>query len=149
MFGNARDILMIIGPVLGILATGIPLLIGLIRKTKKLIKERNWNKIMEILPSLIVEAEKLANYRGQEKKEYVKSRLAVYSVKNKIAFDEARFEAAIDDIVRLTREVNKRDKDKFLQAQQQVDPHSYAQATFVGRSSQIPEMLVKQNQNKN
>jgi len=118
---STREIIWIIGAVLSICATGIPSFIGLIRKTKQFVKARNWNKVMEVLPKLIAEAEHFTNYRGQEKKEFVKSRLAVFAIKNKIAFDETRFEEAIDNIVKLTREVNKRDKD----SQPQIQEHYY------------------------
>jgi len=115
MFANIKDILIVAGPVLGVLASGIPLLIGFVRKTKKHIKERNWNKVTQISPKLIADAESHINYTGEEKKAYVKSRLAVYSVSNKIPFDEARFDAAIDGLVKLTREVNKRERDKTFE----------------------------------
>ena len=123
MMYSTREIIWIIGAILSVCATGIPSIIGLVRKTKQFIKERNWNKVMEVLPKFITEAEKFINYRGQEKKEFVKSRLAIFAIKNKIAFDEIRFEAAIDNIVNLTREVNKRDKD--WQPQLQEDCSSY------------------------
>lgn len=123
---STREIIWIIGAILSICATGIPSIIGLIRKTKQFVKERNWNKVMEVLPKLISEAEQFVNYRGQEKKEFVKSRLAIFAVKNKIVFDEARFETAIDNIVRLTREVNKREKDRqpHIQEDYYSNPHS-------------------------
>jgi len=117
MFYTAREILLVVGAAIGILSTAIPLIIKLVRKTKQFIKERDWNSVMNILPKLVAEAEKFINYTGQEKKEFVKSRLAVFAVKNKIVFDEARFEAAIDDIVKLTKDVNKRDKDTALHTQ--------------------------------
>jgi len=120
---TTREIIWIVGAILSVCGTGIPLIIKLIKKTKQFIKERDWNKVMGVLPQLILEAEKFINYRGQEKKEFVKSRLAVFSVKNSIAFDEARFETAIDEIVRLTREVNKREKDSFCKE----DSHAHHQ----------------------
>jgi len=112
MVNATREIITVVSTVVGVLATGIPLLIAFARKTKKFVKERNWNRLMETLPSLIIEAEQFANYTGPEKKEYVKTRLVMYSVKNKIMFDEYKFDGTIDDIVKLTKEVNKRDKDK-------------------------------------
>lgn len=112
MLETTKEIIAVVSAAIGALATGIPFLIGFIRKARQLVKERNWSKITEILPSLIIEAEKFLNYTGSEKKEYVKSRLAVYTTENKFAFDEAKFDIAIDDIVKLTKEVNRRDKDK-------------------------------------
>jgi len=122
---STREIIWIIGAILSICATGIPSIIGLVRKTKQFIKERDWNKIMQILYALVMDAEKFSNYNGQEKKEFVKSRLAVYTLKNKIIFDEKRFETAIDDIVKLTREVNKRERDCIYQEEYSNNQYSY------------------------
>ena len=116
---RTQQIIAIISTIIGILATGVPFGLSLISKTKKLVQEKNWTKIAELLPELITEAEKFANYTGIEKKEYVKSKLAVYSVKNAIDFDEVKFEQLITDIVHLTRNVNKREKDAFVLDQKQ------------------------------
>ena len=120
MFDTAKEIIAIVSAAIGALTAAIPFLIGFFRKTRQFIKERNWNKITQVLPSLITEAERFLNYTGTEKKEYVKSRLAVFSVKNKIVFDEAKFDTTIDSIVKLTKEVNKRDKDKTFAAAQEI-----------------------------
>ena len=107
-----REIVIIIGAVVGVMGTAIPLVINLIRKTKAWVRERDWNRVMGELPRLIIEAERFLNYTGDEKKEYVKSRLAVFAVGNRIVFDEAKFDASIDNVVRLTKMVNMREKDK-------------------------------------
>jgi len=112
MFYTVREILVIVGAIVGIISTAVPLIIKLIKKSRQWTKERDWNKIMEMLPRLIVEAEHFTNYTGQEKKEFVKSRLAIFAINNRIAFNETGLEAAIDDAVKLTREVNVREKDE-------------------------------------
>lgn len=122
MLETTKEIIAVVSAAIGVLATGVPFFIGFVRKTRQLIKERNWSKITEILPSLVIEAEKFLNYTGPEKKEYVKSRLAVYTAKNKFIFDEAKFDTIIDDIVKLTKEVNGRDKDKVSVSMNSVLP---------------------------
>ena len=117
MFNTAREILVIVGALAGVISTTIPLIIKLIKKSKQFKQERNLNRSADVLLRLIAEAELFTNYSGQEKKEFVKSRLAIFAINNKIAFDEARLETAIDDIIGITREVNKRDKDKQLYIQ--------------------------------
>jgi len=114
MTNHIREIIVIASSIVGLLATAIPLVIKLVRKSKQWIKERDWNKIASILPSFIVEAEKFNNYTGIEKKEFVKSRLVLFAIKNKIAFDETKFDTAIDNIVKLTKEVNQRSKDRII-----------------------------------
>jgi len=114
MFNTLREIAVVVGAIAGVIGTATPLIIKLAKRTKQWSKERDWNRIVEQLPGLIVNAENFMQYTGLEKKEYVKSRLAVFAVKNKIAFDEAKFDAQIDDIVKLTRNVNQRTKDKIV-----------------------------------
>jgi len=110
MFSTVREIVVIIGAAVGLLGTAIPLVVNLIRKSRQWARERDWNQLMNVLPELIIDAEQFVNYTGIEKKEYVKSRLLVYALKNKIVFDD-RYDAKIDEIVRLTKLVNRRNKD--------------------------------------
>jgi hypothetical protein len=112
MLNATKEIIAAVSAAIGVLATGVPFFIGFLRKARQLVKERNWAKISAILPTLITQAEGFTNYLGAEKKEYVKSRLAVYAVKHRIAFDEGKFDETIDGIVKLTKEVNVREKDK-------------------------------------
>lgn len=122
MLGMTKEIIAVVSAAIGVFATSIPFVISFIRKARQLIMERNWNRITELLPMLITEAEKFVNYNGSEKKEYVKSRLAVYSVKNNIGFDEMKFDSMIDGLVKLTKEVNKREKDKVSSITQNALP---------------------------
>lgn len=95
-----------------ILLTVVPFLITLMIKLKKLIKNKEWSKILQILPNYIIQAEKFMNYSSEEKKEYVKSKLALYSIQNKITYQEEKVDEEIDAIVELTKKVNGREKDK-------------------------------------
>lgn len=112
MLEMTKELLAIISTVSGILVTGIPMLIGFLRKAKQLIKERNLREITELIPILIKEAERYLNYTGEEKKAYVKSKLALHTVNKKIRYDEAKIDTIIDETVKLTKEINSRDKDK-------------------------------------
>jgi len=122
MWDLAEGIIAAISAGFGVFVAGVSFLIAFTGKARKFVRERNWNKVMEILPGLIIEAEKFQGYSGAEKKEFVKSRLAVYTMKNKIKFDENRFDKKIDEIVRLTKEVNKREKDKINSAVKNMRP---------------------------
>jgi hypothetical protein len=123
MLDMTKEIIAIASAALGVLATAVPFVIGFVRKARQFVKERDWNKVMDALPGYITEAEKFLNYTGAEKKGYVKSRLAVYAIENKIRFDESKFDGAIDGIVGLTKQVNGREKDKTVPtAQKSVLP---------------------------
>jgi len=122
MWGLAIELIAAIGAGIVMFIAAVLFLIAFSVKAGRLAKERNWNKIMEILPDLITEAEKFQGYAGFEKKEFVKSRLAVFTIKNKIKFDENKVDKKIDETVKLTKEVNKREKDKINSAAQNVWP---------------------------
>jgi len=111
MFSTVREVAVLVGTIVGVIATATTLIIKLAKRTKQWVKERDWNKIAEQLPKLIIEAEKFTHYAGLEKKEYVKTRLAVFAIKNKIVFDEVKFDTQIDDIVKFTKAVNQRTRD--------------------------------------
>lgn len=84
MLETTKEIIAVASAAIGVLATGVPLLIGFFHNARKLVRERDRNRIAEALSGLIAEAERFRNYSGAEKKEYVKSRLAVYAAKNRI-----------------------------------------------------------------
>lgn len=80
---------------------------------QKFVKNKRLKKILEkteeitreIIPC-IAEAEKLVNYSGIEKKEYVMTKLNQYAIKNNISFDEEEASRRIEELVALTKEVN-------------------------------------------
>ena len=60
-----------------------------------------------IIP-FIVEAEKFINYTGIEKKNYVMTRLNQYAIANDIKFDQEEISNKIEELVELTKQVNKK-----------------------------------------
>lgn len=80
---------------------------------QKFVKNKRLKKILEktekitreIIPC-IAEAEKLVNYSGIEKKEYVMTKLNQYAINNNISFDEEEASRRIEELVELTKEVN-------------------------------------------
>ena len=64
------DWLEIVLSILSGLATAIPLVVGLVKYIQKAIKEKNWNKLVDLVMNLMKEAEtKFDN--GLERKEWV------------------------------------------------------------------------------
>lgn len=66
-----------------------------------------------ILP-YIVQAESYVHYSGEEKKEYVMTKVNQYAIENRIAFDKQAVSAKVEELVELTKEVNARDNDKTI-----------------------------------
>lgn len=98
---------------LSFLAPCVTLLFTTVVFLQKFVKNKRLKKILEkteeitreIIPC-IAEAEKLSNYSGTEKKEYVMTKLNQYAIKNNISFDEEEASRRVEELVALTKEVN-------------------------------------------
>ena len=87
------------------LATTIPLVIKLIEYVKKAIKEKNWNKLLELVMKLIAEAEvKFDN--GKDRKDYVMMAVKAASDTVNYDIDMEAVSALIDSLCDLTKKVN-------------------------------------------
>lgn len=78
------------------------------------IKTKNWNKVKDAVSEYVKEAEKLST-AGVIKKEIVLAKIRTLCVKLKIKFNEEKVSALIESVVKLTKEVNAREKDKIAE----------------------------------
>lgn len=85
-----------------------------IKKNVKYIKEKNWGKVIDEVKNLISVAEKSTHYTGLEKRDYVLTKANQYAIENGIKFDSTKVGMAIDELVELTKKVNKREKDNIV-----------------------------------
>src|SRR5690554_5759176 len=99
----------------------ISLVIGIVVLIRKLInalklKSRLKNQISldAVTLALVSEAEKFSSYSGEEKKEWVKTKVNQYAIINNIVFDEGVVDGVIENLIDLSKKVNKRDKDKGM-----------------------------------
>ncbi len=105
---NITLFLPFLAPILGLLGVTILFL-------KKFVKNKKLKNVLEkaeevtknIIP-FIVEAEKFINYTGIEKKNYVMTRLNQYAIANDIKFDQEEISNKIEELVELTKQVNKK-----------------------------------------
>ena len=98
--------------ILGIVAGGIYSIIVTIKHKKtNNIKTLFTAKIEE----LICEAEKFLNYTGEEKKQYVISRAKSWLSENNAIkkFSDSTISAMIENVITLSKSVNKREKDNM------------------------------------
>lgn len=99
---------------LGLLVTSITFIMKFLKSAKaKKICEHIVEVGNAVIP-YIKQAETFLNYSGAEKKEFVMTKANQYAIENGIRFDEALVSEKIEELVRLTKEVNKRDKDRVL-----------------------------------
>lgn len=109
IMGNFKEIITIASACLGLLATVTGFLIPLVKNVKAKNKLSAINKLTVTLQSLVVDAEKFADFTGAEKKEYVMTKINRYAIENKIPYDEQAVSEKIEDLVALSKEVNKRE----------------------------------------
>lgn len=103
---NIQLLLPFMAPILGMLGAIILFL-------KKSVKNKKLKNVLEkaeefterIIP-YIKEAEKLIHYTGEEKKNYVMTRLNQYAIENNIKFNQEEVSNRIEELVGLTKEVN-------------------------------------------
>lgn len=94
--------------VLAGLSICIPLVIELVKKTKESVKEKNWNKIVDAVLKLMVEAEKQFN-DGATKKQWVMA--GIYKVAEVLNYEydkiaEQKVSEMIDSICEASKEIN-------------------------------------------
>ncbi len=105
---NIKEIITIASAALGLIATITGFLIPLVKNVKAKNKLTALNKLSATLQAFIVEAEAFTNFSGAEKKEYVMTKANRYALENKIAFDADAVSDKVEEIVELSKKVNKR-----------------------------------------
>lgn len=105
-------ILSVAGTALGLLITTITFLLKFINNAKAKKIAENIIKIGNAVLPYIKEAETFANYNGAEKKEYVMTKANQFAIANGIDFDADAVAVKIEELVKLTKSVNAREKDK-------------------------------------
>lgn len=114
MLENIKEILAIAVTSLSLVIT----LLTFIAKNSKNIKLRkianNLLKITNEVNNFVVLAEEFTNYNGNDKKEWVTTKVKEYCITNNIKYNEEDISNAIENAVLISKRVNKRDKDKAL-----------------------------------
>lgn len=119
-----------LAPALGLLFTTIVFL-------KKFVKNKKLKKVLEkaeeitkeIIPC-IMEAEKFVNYTGEEKKNFVMTKLNQFAIVNNIKFNEEETSNKIEQLVSLTKEVNVNNTSNYInnvQIQEEIKKDSIEQ----------------------
>ncbi len=106
---NLKQIITIASACVGLLATITGFLIPLVKNVKAKNKLTALNKLSTTLQSLIIDAETFTNFSGAEKKEYVMTKANRYAIEHKIPYDEHAVSEKVEDMVSLSKEVNKRE----------------------------------------
>ena len=117
---NIKEIITIASACLGLIATATGFLIPLVKNVKAKNKLTALNKLSTKLQAFIVDAETFTNFTGAEKKEYVMTKANRYAIENKIPYDEQAISDKVEEIVALSKEVNKRGTVSTVSKESQV-----------------------------
>lgn len=108
--------------ILSVAAGALPFIITTLTYMIKFVKNKKAKKFLssvlsvtEQLQPLIVQAETFTHYSGEEKKQYVLTRVRQFAIENGLRFDETAVSEEIDELVATTKSVNAREKDKLME----------------------------------
>jgi hypothetical protein len=96
----------------GLLATSVTFLVKFIKSAKAKKIAENVIKICAAVVPLIEQAERFSDYSGEEKKEFVMTKANQFAIDNGMPFDKALVSEKVEELVDLSKQINKREKDK-------------------------------------
>ena len=117
---NLEAIISVAGTAFGLLVTAVTFLIKFINNAKAKKAAENIIKIGNAVIPYIEQAEQFINYSGAEKKEYVVTKANQFAIAQGIEFNAETVSDKIEELVKLTKEVNRRDKDKQRSEERRV-----------------------------
>lgn len=108
---NLELIISLASAVLGLLVTTATFLTKFIKNARLKKAAQQTIEICNALIPYVEQAETFVNYSGEEKKEFVMTKANQYAVENGIKFDKELVDKEVEVLVKLSKEVNKREKD--------------------------------------
>lgn len=105
---NLEIIISIASAALGLLITTITFISKFVTNAKAKKAMENIVKIGNAVIPYIEEAETFVHYSGAEKKQFVMTKANKFAIENNIKFDEQAVSEKIEELVALTKQVNKR-----------------------------------------
>ncbi|MBO7693992.1 MAG: hypothetical protein J6T10_15340 [Methanobrevibacter sp.] len=93
--------------ILQIVVSVISIIVAVIIAIHK--RKIKFDTLVDYIEKLMIEAEQHKNYNGAEKLQFVLSQLFEYCVQNHIKYDKEKFIAKIENLIELTKQVNKKE----------------------------------------
>ncbi|MDE6586411.1 MAG: hypothetical protein K2K80_07015 [Clostridia bacterium] len=103
---NLELLLSLIGTAVSFLIATVVFIVKFVRsiRTRKMIASES--DLLDAVIPLIELAEKYKNYSGEEKKEFVLTKLNQFAIENKISFDSDAIVKRIEELIILSKNVN-------------------------------------------
>jgi hypothetical protein len=110
-------ILSIAGTILGLAVTALTFIVKFAKTAKAKRWAQQFVKISNAIVPYIEQAEKFSHYSGAEKKEFVITKVNRFAIENGLEFNATEISAKIEEFVTLSKQINMRDKDKYVSMQ--------------------------------
>ena len=107
---NLEIIFSLFGTALSLLVTCLFFIIKFIKSVHTKNKLKDNTAILEAVAPLMEIAEKFRHYSGEEKKEFVLTKLNQFSLENNLAFDAEAIDKKIEELIKLTKQVNSKNQ---------------------------------------
>ena len=108
---NLEVFLSLIGTSLSLLVACIVFLIKLIQSIHSKKKRQNCDLLLETVAPIVEIAEGYTNYSGEEKKEFVMTKVNQFAIENGIAFNTKLVSEKIEELISLSKKVNSRNEN--------------------------------------
>ena len=105
---NLEVILSLIGTSLSLFVACIVFLIKLIKCVRSKKCKQNLDLLLEAVAPIVEVAEGYENFSGEEKKEYVMTKVNQFAIENGITFDTKLISNKIEELIVLSKKVNSR-----------------------------------------
>jgi len=95
----------------GLLCTSLTFLVRLLKAAKDKKRALQTIRICDAVLPFIRQAEGFVNYSSLEKKAFVMTKANQFAIEQKIPFNTELIDSKIEELVKLTKEVNRRERD--------------------------------------
>ena len=103
---NLELLLSLIGTAVSLFVTTVVFIIKFANSIRKRKKFSNENDLLNAVAPLMEIAEQHTNYSGEEKKEFVLTKLNQFAIENKITFNSEAIVKRIEELIVLSKNVN-------------------------------------------
>lgn len=103
---NFEVVLSLAGTALSLLITSIIFVVRLVKALKEKRNMQNCSFLYETVAPLMEIAENFSNYSGEEKKQFVLTKVNQFAIENGLKFDAETTAAQVEKLIELSKKIN-------------------------------------------
>ena len=104
--GNAEVVLSLAGTALSLLITCIIFIVRLVKSIKDKKRIQNCSFLDDAVAPLMEIAESFSNYSGEEKKQFVLTKVNQFAIENGLKYDADAITAKVEKLIDLSKKIN-------------------------------------------